>query len=86
MLVEPFASKHDGVYQGLVIDYWKHIASENNWHYVFLDTNPNYTKSLIDAAYGEFDVVLGNFSTTAERITFINYSRPFMLNKISILA
>lgn len=85
MLVEPFASIHDGVYEGLVIDYWKQIANENNWHYVFLDTNPNYTTSLRDMEISKYDLILGNYSTTAKRLSFINYSRPYMLNKISIL-
>ena len=84
-LVDPFALKYQGIYQGLVIDYWKNIAKENNWHYVFLDTTPSYEQSLRDTESGIYDVVLGNFSTTSERISFINYARPFMLNKISIL-
>ena len=85
MVVEPFIAKHDGVYQGLLIDYWKQISKNKNWHYTFIETTPNYTNALKDAAKGKYDLVLGNFSTTAERIAYINYSRPFMLNEISIL-
>lgn len=85
MVVEPFIAKHDGVYQGLLIDYWTQISKGKNWHYTFIETTPNYTNALKDLAKGKYDLVLGNFSTTAERISYINYTRPFMLNKISIL-
>ena len=85
MVVDPYITKHDGVYQGLLIDYWKQISKDKNWHYKFIETTPNYTNVLKDAAIGKYDLVLGNFSTTAGRISYINYSRPFMLNKISIL-
>ena len=32
-MVEPFIAKHDGEYQGLLIDYWTQISKYKNWHY-----------------------------------------------------
>ena len=85
MLVEPFVVKEGDVYQGLVIDYWKHISKGQDWHYVFIDLPPNYTKAIEDTANGKYDLALGNFSTTAERMSLVHFSRPFMLNRITIL-
>lgn len=85
MLVVPFVEKNGDEYSGLLIDYWRHIVKSKDWHYVFIETSPNYTQALKDAAKGKYDLILGNFSTTAERIAYIKYSRPYMLNKITIL-
>lgn len=85
MLVEPFVVKENDAYQGLVIDYWKHISKGQDWHYVFIDLPPNYTKAIEDTANGKYDLALGNFSTTAERMSLVHFSRPFMLNRITIL-
>lgn len=85
MLVEPFVVKEGDVYQGLVIDYWKHISKGQDWHYVFIDLPPNYSKAIEDTANGKYDLALGNFSTTAERMSSVHFSRPFMLNRITIL-
>ena len=85
MLVEPFIVKEGDVYQGLVIDYWKYVSKGQDWHYVFIDIPPNYSKAIEDTANGKYDLALGNFSTTAERMSLVHFSRPFMLNRITIL-
>lgn len=85
MMVDPFITKHDGVYQGLIMDYWRHISQDKDWYYVFIESSPNYTQVVEDTATGKYDLALGNFSTTADRMSSIYFSRPFMLNKISIL-
>ena len=54
MVVEPFVAKHNGVYQGLLIDYWTQISKGKDWHYKFIETSPNYTNALKDAK-GEYD-------------------------------
>ena len=85
MMVDPFITKNNGVYQGLIMDYWKHISQDKDWHYVFIETPSNYTQVIEDTAKGKYDLALGDFSTTAERMSSVNFSRPYMLNQISIL-
>ena len=85
MLVEPFASKIDGVYKGIVVDYWSNLVHSKNWYYTFLPTSNNYSEAVEATKNGKYDIVLGNFSTTYERSYLVDFSNTFFLTEVSVL-
>lgn len=85
MLVEPYAKVTHGHYSGLVIDYWDIIAKQNNWHYELISASSSYDQTAKDVYENKFDIAIGNFSSVTNRMDLVNYSRPFLINYITIL-
>lgn len=85
MLVEPYAKVTHEHYSGLVIDYWDIIAKQNNWHYELISASSSYDQTAKDVYENKFDIAIGNFSSVTNRMDLVNYSRPFVINYITIL-
>lgn len=85
MLIEPYAFKAEGVYRGIVIDYWEEIADANNWHFEYIPSALDYDDAAKEVSQNKFDILIGNFSTVKQRLGLVDYSRPFLINRIVIL-
>lgn len=85
LMVPPFVQIKNGQHEGLAIEYWQKIAAKYGWHYQFIDAGQNYSKATFAASKDQYHVVLGNFSTFYERGKLVDFSRPFLLNYVSVL-
>ncbi|MEE2769654.1 MAG: transporter substrate-binding domain-containing protein, partial [Pseudomonadota bacterium] len=85
LLIEPYAYKIDGAYRGIVIDYWEKIADANDWHFEYIPSDLNYDDAAKEVAQNKFDILIGNFSTVEQRLDFVDYSRPFLINRVVVL-
>lgn len=85
LLIEPYAFKTEGVYRGIVIDYWEKIADANNWHFKYIPSALNYDDAAKEVSQNKFDILIGNFSTVKQRLDFVDYSRPFLINSVVVL-
>ena len=85
MLVAPFASEVQGVFNGLVIDYWNNIVHNKDWQYVYIPIKSDYSQAVEDLHEGKYDVLLGNFSATYDRSFLVNFSEIYFLGEAAIL-
>ena len=85
LTVSPFGTMVNDDFQGLSIEYWKEIAAIYGWHYKFIDAGQHYKKAVRATNNGTYDILLGNFSTYYERGKIVDFSRPFLLNYVSVL-
>lgn len=85
MLTPPFAYKAGDTFHGLVIDFWQYITNSKDWHFTYMPTSFNYTEAVKALQAGKYDIILGNFSTTFDRNHLVDFSEPFIINKVSIL-
>ncbi|MBT4884736.1 MAG: transporter substrate-binding domain-containing protein [Legionellales bacterium] len=81
---KPFAYKSSSVLTGLVVDLWEKIAKEHNWYFVYKDAGLSYTQAAVDTGRGDYDIAIGNFSSTYQRSQWVNFSRPYILNYVAI--
>ena len=84
--VAPFGSIKNGEFFGLTIEYWRDLAAMYGWKYEFINAGQNYGKAVLATKDGAYDVLLGNFSTYYERGKLVDFSRPYLLNYVSVLA
>ena len=69
----------------MAVEYWQEIADLYGWKYTYYDAGQNYGKAVMDTHDGVYDVLIGNFSTYYERGKLVDFSRPYLLNYISVL-
>jgi ABC-type amino acid transport substrate-binding protein len=70
---------------GVIINIWQEIASDNNWPYEFIPMGENAENAIDALAKNKIDVLIGSLSVTHARITKVDFSRPFMINRIVVL-
>lgn len=83
--VSPFGVLKEGVWTGLTIEYWEKIANEYGWQFTYESAGESYSGAAVDLSRGKYDLILGNFSTFYERGKIVDFSRPFLLNYVSVL-
>jgi ABC-type amino acid transport substrate-binding protein len=84
LYAKPFAYKSAGVLKGVVIDLWEKIAKEHNWYFVYKDAGTSYIQAAVDTGRGDYDLAIGNFSSTYKRSSWVDFSRPFMMNYVAV--
>lgn len=70
----------DGKFDGIAVTLWRKIASELNYDYTLNPVNTNYNQAIIELKKGKYDLLIGAFSVTPERLKQVDFSRPFLLN------
>jgi polar amino acid transport system substrate-binding protein len=80
----PFALKTtDGIWIGISIDLWRHIADQLHLRYRFVEVQN--VQQLIDGiAAGKFDVAVAALSVTAARERVVDFSEPFYATGLGI--
>ena len=57
----------------------------NDWHFEYIPSDLNYDDAAKGVSQNKFDILIGNFSTVQQRLDFVDYSRPFLLNRVVVL-
>ena len=84
--VPPFVKKTDDGYDGLAVVLWTKIAKEQNWQFEYTKVGYN-TQALLEAVHrGELDVLVGNVSVTHKRISIVDFSRPYYISRVGLIA
>lgn len=82
----PFTSQKAGQYQGMVIELWQNIADDNHWGFQYVPTSEDADQTLRQLQAGQFDVVIGPLSVNQPRLKMVDFSRPYFINNIGVLA
>lgn len=70
---------------GLSVSLWEKIAKKNNFKYRYiLLRNTSFDDAMSDVAKNKYDVLVGPFSVTHDRLKLVDFSRPYFLDKIGI--
>ncbi|TWU16225.1 transporter substrate-binding domain-containing protein [Allorhodopirellula heiligendammensis] len=79
----PFAMKlADGSWDGVSVELWREIASDNNWDFEFLEMEPG---DLIAATQrGDVDAAVAATAVTSERERVLDFSHPFYSSGLGI--
>lgn len=75
----------DRAWHGIVVDLWQEIATDNNWQYEFIPMGENVENAIDEVADKKLDVLIGPLTVTHSRLTKVDFSRPFMINKVVVL-
>jgi polar amino acid transport system substrate-binding protein len=80
----PFAMKGaDGVWTGISIDLWRHIADQLHMRYRF-EEESNVDALIGGVAAGKFDVAVAALTVTATRARVIDFTQPFYNSGLGI--
>ena len=83
----PFAQNIDGHYSGIAVDIWNKVAKLNNWHYTLVPLTNNVSLELLKlTGKGDLDIIIGPISVTSERLQQLDFTRPFFLSSIGVIA
>ena len=85
METHPYVYREGGQYTGLAVDLWEHVAGFYKWHYHYVDVGHNYTDVARNVGTLGYDIAIGNFSSTYERLQWVNFSPPYLLNNVTLL-
>lgn len=81
----PFAFKQLGVWHGLAVQAWDHLAKANKWPYTMTDESVAPQKAFADLKAKKIDVILGLYSLDKARILNADFSRPYYLNRLGVI-
>jgi len=80
----PFAMKTpDGVWIGMSIDLWRHVADQLHLRYRFVE-EPNVQGLIDGVAAGKFDVAVAALTVTAVRERIVDFTEPFYATGLGI--
>ena len=75
-------------YQGVLYDIWKLVREKLQHKYTFIEhfiKSNNYDKMTVDVSTGIYDMVVGPFTITLDRLKIINFTNNIIVNKHTIL-
>jgi polar amino acid transport system substrate-binding protein len=72
-------------WHGIVVNIWEDIAAENGWQYEFIPMGENVENAVNAVSEKKLDVLLGPITVTYSRLQKVDFSRPFMINKVVVL-
>ncbi|WP_019217281.1 transporter substrate-binding domain-containing protein [Legionella tunisiensis] len=80
----PFVISKDKLLTGLAVDIFKFIAETQHWHYQIILVSEDIDAAIDALAAKKFDILIGPVSVTSERITRVDYGRPFFLSEVRL--
>ncbi len=87
ILEMPFAQNIDGHYSGIAVDIWDSIASMNGWDYTYIPLSANINRELTHLnESNDLDAIIGPISVNSERLQIVDFTRPFFLSSIGVIA
>ena len=81
----PFSGLENGKYTGLTTHLFKEIAEKNGWHYKFISMGYNVNAALNALKKNEIDILIGPISVSHERVLNNDFSRPYYVNKVTLV-
>lgn len=81
----PCSEKIDGVFKGLPVEIWRHIAEKNRLNYNFQSIN-SYDKAIELASQGVIDLVVSCHSITPSRLKIVDFSVPFQRSSVVLVS
>lgn len=82
-LEAPFAFKAQHAYRGISIDLWAKLAENAHINYEFITANKDIKKAFQGLNESKYDVLIGAFSLTPERVEAFEFARPYFISRLS---
>ncbi len=82
---EPFVVMREGAIEGLAVDVWRAAAQRANLRFQ-LTRVENVRRGIDLVAAGQYDILIGPVSITAERAERVRFTLPYFQSSLSIIA
>ncbi len=81
---KPFSFLSSDIPSGFAIDIWDEIAQDNQLSYTLTSLGSNISSALESLENGHIDLVLGPVSATRDRLSRLDFTRPFFIEQIGV--
>lgn len=81
----PCSEKIDGVFKGLPIEIWSHIAEKNHFNYKFKSVN-TYDEAIELTSKGVIDLTVSCHSINPARLELVDFSVPFQRSSFLLIS
>ncbi len=81
---EPYVIQTETGLQGIVVDLWQEIVTEQNWDYEWVPQT-SYGEGVEAVVRGDLDIFVGPISVTSERVEIVAFTQPFDDTQITLL-
>jgi ABC-type amino acid transport substrate-binding protein len=69
---------------GIVVKIWENVAKKYKIDYEYICVDDSYNKLVDDVANDKYDIVLGDFSITLERIQKVLFTRAYYIGELRV--
>lgn len=81
----PFAHFHSNGVNGITVDIWERIAQQAGIQFQFVKANAYIPKAIEDLKQKKYDVLIGAFSVTSQRLKDLRFSRPYFITRLGVI-
>jgi len=69
---------------GIAVKIWENVAKKNKYDYEYICIDSTYNQAIEDLTNNKYDVLLGNFTVTIERLKNVLFTRAFFIEELRV--